>query len=283
MIPKKESFFQTSDDAYIYFEDYGNPADTPIVILHGFLCSSKFFYKNIEGLSKNHRLILVDWRGHGSSAKVLHGLTMKRCAKDIYELIAFLGLEDVTLLGWSMGSSVVLEYYAQFGDTYLKKIGVIDSALYPFSDEAWNSHSLAGYNMDAMTGVLEKAMTNHDAYTRGFAKVCFKNPPSQEDEDWVSLEMKKLPVYIAFALYNDFLLRDYTGVLQDVKLPLMICCADSPAIPKGIEMGKYYQSLVGGNCKFHAFGEHCGHVMFLEDTDGFNEVILDFVEQYKEA
>lgn len=57
---------------------------------------------------------------------------MDRCAKDVHELIEYLGLEDVTLLGWSMGSSVVMEYYEQFGDEHLKKIGVIDSALYPF-------------------------------------------------------------------------------------------------------------------------------------------------------
>lgn len=45
--------------------------------------------------------------------------------------------------------------------------GVIDSALYPFSPEIWNSHSLAGFNMDGMTTVLKNAMTDHDGYTRG--------------------------------------------------------------------------------------------------------------------
>ena len=68
-----------------------------------------------------------------------------------------------------MGSSVVMEYYEQFGSDHLKKIGVIDSALYPFSTESWNSHSLAGFNMDAMTATLENAFSNHDAYVREHA------------------------------------------------------------------------------------------------------------------
>ena len=91
MIRSKDNFLQVSDGAWIYFED----------------------------LSADHRLVLIDWRGHGSSSKTLQNLTMDRCAKDVHELIEYLGLEDVTLLGWSMGSSVVMESYEQFGDEHL--------------------------------------------------------------------------------------------------------------------------------------------------------------------
>lgn len=279
MIKSKDNFFQVSDGAWIYFEDHGRENGDPIVLLHGFLCSSKFFYKNIEALSANHRLVLIDWRGHGASSKTLEHLTMARCAQDVHELMEHLGLEDVTLLGWSMGSSVVMEYYEQFGNDRLKKIGVIDSALYPFSGEDWNSHSLAGFNMDNMSAVLENAFTDHDGYTRSFTRLCFHTPPCQEDEDWVSTEMKKLPVYIAFALYNDFLFRDYTPTLSKIDIPLLICCADSPAIPRGVEMGRHYRDLVGGKCSFHVF-ENLGHVMFLEDPEQFNQTILQFVEAY---
>lgn len=280
MIRDAKNFFRTSDDAVIYFEDYGK--GDPIVILHGFLCSSKFFRKNIEGLSKDHRLILIDWRGHGSSSKTLTGLDMPRCARDVREIIDFLKLDRVTLLGWSMGSSVVMAYWEQFRDFHLKALGVIDSALYPFSPEEWNSHSLKGFNMDGMNAVVEKAVTDHDAYCRAFARVVFKTPPCKEDEDWITAEMKKLPPWIAFALYNDFLHRDYATTLKTVTVPLLICCADSPAIPKGIAMGTYYRDLVGGACSFHTFPDE-GHVMFYENPEKFNRVVLDFVDRYAEG
>ena len=51
MIRSKDNFLQVSDGAWIYFEDYGKDKGEPIMILHGFLCSSKFFYKNIDALS----------------------------------------------------------------------------------------------------------------------------------------------------------------------------------------------------------------------------------------
>jgi pimeloyl-ACP methyl ester carboxylesterase len=282
MIRSKDNFLQVSDGAWIYFEDYGKENGDPIMILHGFMCSSKFFYKNIEALSQHHRLILVDWRGHGSSSKTLEHLTMDRCAKDIYELMEHLQLSDVTLLGWSMGSSVVMEYYEQFGNAHLKKIGVIDSMLYPFSDEEWNSHSLAGFNMDGMNAVLRKATTDYDRYARSLIPLYFHEQPDKETEDWVATELEKIPPYIAFALYNDFLFQDYTKTLTKIDIPLLLCCAKSGAIPRGIETGNYYKQLVGGNCYFHEFHD-LGHVMFLEDPEQFNHTILDFVENYQRA
>ena len=59
MIRSKDNFLQVSDGAWIYFEDYGKDKGEPIMILHGFLCSSKFFYKNIDALSADHRLVLI--------------------------------------------------------------------------------------------------------------------------------------------------------------------------------------------------------------------------------
>lgn len=273
----KDNFFLTSDGARIYFEDYSKDKGKPIVILHGFLCSSRFFRSNIEGLSKEHRLILVDWRGHGNSSKITHNLTMNRAAQDIRELLDFLELEDVNLLGWSMGSHVALLYYQQYSAHRLRSIGVIDSTLYPFSPDDFNSHSLKGFNMEKLAATIELAHTDHDTYCRNFCRVIFKTPPNQQDEDWVTNEMKKIPPWIAFALYTDFLHIDVTEILKTVRIPLLIAGADSPAIPSGIKMANYYKDLVGGNCYFHIF-EKDGHVMFYENPDEFNRIVLEFTD-----
>ena len=102
MLHTKQNFFETDDGTILYYEDYGQ--GEPIVLLHGFCCSSQVFQRNIKGLSQNHRLVLMDLRGHGASSKTLSGVTMPRMAQDVKNLIEYLHLEDVTLLGWSMGS-----------------------------------------------------------------------------------------------------------------------------------------------------------------------------------
>ena len=42
----ENNFFTTSDGARIYFEDRGK--GLPIVMVPGFLCTTKFFEKNVE-------------------------------------------------------------------------------------------------------------------------------------------------------------------------------------------------------------------------------------------
>lgn len=274
---KKESFFETSDGVHIYFEDYGE--GKPILLVPGYLCTTKFFKKNIEELSRNNRLILIDARGHGLSSKTLKELTIPRMATDIKELVDFLGLDDLSLIGWSMGSSIVLSYYEQFGNHRLNKIGVIDSALYPFSDEPSNSHSLRGHNMEGMTEVMNFAIKDHEGYCRAFAKSVFKTTPSEEDEEWVSKEMMKTPPWIAFSIYSDFLFRDYIKVLSSLEVPLLLCCANSPAIPRGLEMANYYRKFINTKYEFYFF-EKEGHVMFYENPNKFNEIVLNFVNNF---
>jgi non-heme chloroperoxidase len=73
-------------------------------MLSGWTCTSNFFCKNIEKLSKKFSVIAVDFRGHGESEKAGFGHRIARYAKDIRYLITTLELEDVILLGWSKGA-----------------------------------------------------------------------------------------------------------------------------------------------------------------------------------
>ena len=49
MINSKNNFFETSDGTILYYEDYGK--GDPILLVHGFCCSSQVFKRNIEGLT----------------------------------------------------------------------------------------------------------------------------------------------------------------------------------------------------------------------------------------
>jgi pimeloyl-ACP methyl ester carboxylesterase len=52
-------------------------------------------------------VIAVDMRGHGESDKPDNGYAIQRLAKDVQDLLAARNLTDVTLMGHSMGSSVI--------------------------------------------------------------------------------------------------------------------------------------------------------------------------------
>lgn len=271
----KESFFRTSDGVNIYFEDYG--AGEPMVLIPGFLCTARFFQSNVKGLSEKYRLIILECRGHGSSGKSSQGMNMSRVAEDVKELIAYLGLSGVSLIGWSLGGNVVMEYYSHFGNYRLKRVAAIDSALFPFGTEEHNAHSLKGYNMDGCNRTFRGAARDYDAYCRAFVRNIFKNPPNERDTEWVLEEISKCPVWLAFALYEDYVHRDYISVLEKIDIPVMICGANSPSMPEGLRMAEAYFDMVKAPKMFHGF-KNGGHVMFYECPDEFNQAILDFMK-----
>ena len=55
-------------------------------------------------------MIALDLRGHGESEKPNFGLKMHRLAEDLREALIAAKANDVTLLGHSMGRSVICAY-----------------------------------------------------------------------------------------------------------------------------------------------------------------------------
>ncbi|MBK9740487.1 MAG: alpha/beta hydrolase [Actinobacteria bacterium] len=110
------TLFELPSGAAMSYTDEG--AGRPLVLLHGVAMSSVFFEKNVSDLSRDHRVIAVDFRGHGSSPYVEGGHTVAQYARDVRALIDHLGLDRPVLVGWSMGSLVAWDFLRQFGDDH---------------------------------------------------------------------------------------------------------------------------------------------------------------------
>lgn len=277
MIFSKHNFFETDDGTILYYEDHG--AGDPIVLIHGFCCSSQVFKRNVEALSKDHRLVLMDLRGHGSSSKTLTGVNIPRMARDVFNLIEHLKLSDVTLLGWSMGGQVILSYWRQFaGYGYVRRMGLMDATLYPFSDGDWNKHSCHHYNMDAVNDRLLGMMADHEADADAMVSGMVAGPISDEDRAWIKGEILKTPPYVAFSMYSDVLGRDFTEYIPDVMVPILFIGSNSPAV-KGVMAAEYYITKCTAPFEFVKF-ENGGHFFFYFHPEQFHRAVLDFVEKY---
>ena len=98
----------TVNGAELSYTDQG--AGRPILLLHGWSMSGRFFRSQIEPLASEFRVVVPDYRGHGESAKVLSGHTVEQYAADVLELAGALGLERPVLVGWSMGAMIADQY-----------------------------------------------------------------------------------------------------------------------------------------------------------------------------
>ncbi len=268
-------YVETGDGTKIYYEDHGK--GQTILFVHGWLCSSKFWQKNVPGLAKAFRVVTLDLRGHGNSSKPLTGHTIHQYAGDVRKTIESLGLDDIVLVGWSLGGAVVLSYYEQYGsDTRLRALGLVDATPFPFSPAAWNSHALRSYNYDGLHAALAACTADLRKFAVAFTLRMFKQKPSDEDIDWVVAEMMKTPPWIAEAVYADFVVSDHAKSLPGIKVPLIVFAANSGVFCDGIAMGRAISDLVL-DATFIPF-ENAGHILFYEQSDRFNTALTHFVE-----
>jgi pimeloyl-[acyl-carrier protein] methyl ester esterase len=100
--------------------------DGPVlVLLHGWGMSSLVFAPLMQRLSRCRRIIAPDLRGHGHS----HGgpgYALGDFAADIEQCLNLAGVEEIALLGWSLGGMVALEMVERLGER-LKKLILIST------------------------------------------------------------------------------------------------------------------------------------------------------------
>jgi non-heme chloroperoxidase len=66
----------------------------------------RYFEPQLTGLSDEYRCLAFDFRGHGRSAKTELGYMLARYARDVRVFLDRLNLDDVVVVGWSMGAIV---------------------------------------------------------------------------------------------------------------------------------------------------------------------------------
>ena len=101
-----------------------------MIFIHGLNSShtvNKDFHDEFIG---EYKVILYDQRGHGDSDKSKIHMNVKRLGQDLNEIIDALGLDDVTLIGHSMGAATIYSYVGQFGCDKLKRIVASDMSPY---------------------------------------------------------------------------------------------------------------------------------------------------------
>ena len=103
------SYIQTSDGIRLRISDRGRGAPA-IVLVHGWKGSHRLWDLATARLQSSHRVVAFDLRGMGESDKPGTDYNFDELAGDLAAVIDSLGLDDVVLVGWSMGTTVALRY-----------------------------------------------------------------------------------------------------------------------------------------------------------------------------
>ena len=119
---------------HLYYEIHGT--GRPTVVLHGGLGSGEMFGPLIPELTAAGRQVIApDLQGHGRTADIDRPLSLEAMADDIAALIRDLGLDQVDIVGYSLGGGVALHtalrHPALVRRLAVTSIYVRDEAIYP--------------------------------------------------------------------------------------------------------------------------------------------------------
>jgi 3-oxoadipate enol-lactonase len=98
----------TIDGIKIDYRIFGQGA--PVVLIHGLACGKRMWFHQVRALSDRYRVITYDQRGHGLSdapddpSRYSPG----HLARDLVGLLDALGLDEVSVVGFSMGGGPAL-------------------------------------------------------------------------------------------------------------------------------------------------------------------------------
>ncbi|MGH2923095.1 MAG: alpha/beta fold hydrolase [Solirubrobacterales bacterium] len=86
--------------------DEGDPQSPPIVLIHGYAGSMRWYDQLAGLLGRDHRVIRIDLLGHGGSEKPDAGYAITDQASALAEALASLGVTHATVVGHSLGATV---------------------------------------------------------------------------------------------------------------------------------------------------------------------------------
>ncbi|MFB0840688.1 alpha/beta fold hydrolase [Paenibacillus oleatilyticus] len=99
----------------------------PILCLHGRRGRAETWFDFIQHYGEQYRIIAPDQRGHGLSSKPISKYTAEEMAEDIIQLLDFLEIDSIILIGHSMGGAVA-GYLAAVYPEYVKAVAILDKS-----------------------------------------------------------------------------------------------------------------------------------------------------------
>lgn len=251
----------------LHYKEYGQEGQV-ILIVHGIFGSLDNWHTVAKQLGERYHVFTLDMRNHGYSPHS-DEMSLSLMAEDIKEFIRNKNLENICLLGHSMGGKVAMKF-TESNPNLLEKLIVVDIA--PKSYKAGHQPYFRAYREIDLT-VIESRKALDEAFTKyeknfGVRQFLMKNIVSKEGG-------YKLKINI------DGIERGYNEIvgsinLEQIDLPtLFIAGAKSNYIQE-----EDYKSINGIFSNVH-FNEipHAGHWVHAENKEDFVEAVIQFMNE----
>ena len=246
----------------IHYKSYGKGKDA-LVLVHCWSCNLDMWRDHIPELSKRARVVALDLPGHGLSDKPETTYSMDFFADAIDAVMKDAGVEHAVLVGHSMGTPVVRQFYRKYPQKTLGLV-IVDGGLRPFGTKEQREQFMA-----PLRGPNYK-----DAGAQMFAAMTATL--SEADKARVRTSFASTPQYVLVssmeAMADDAL---YTP--DKINVPVLALLAKSPFWPADTE--QFLRGLAP-DLEFQMW-EGVSHFLFMDKPKEFNTAVIAFLDKKK--
>ena len=113
-----ETFKSETSRIKVAYHHLGRAGLPKLVLIHGDCSSSLFYLPLMQRLEEDYEMVALDLRGFGDTEPAFIDATrgMRDYSDDVDALMRALGWERFSLLGWSMGGGVAMQYAIDYGE-----------------------------------------------------------------------------------------------------------------------------------------------------------------------
>lgn len=269
-----------------------------VLLIHGNMTSSKHWDLVLENMDQGFKLFAIDLRGFGQSSYHNKIRSIKDFSEDVKGFVENIGLTDFSLIGWSTGGAVGMQFVADYPGCCEKLVLLASASTrgYPFYGtnvfgQSDPKNRLTTYKeIQADAGKTIAMQHAYDTKCNSLLKTVWntliytKNQPSEERYDEYVEDMytqrNLAEVYHALNMFNlsekHNGLTEGNGLVKNIKLPVLILRGDRDQVITR-EMTKEIVEDIGNVAKFIELKD-CGHSPLVDDLDQLLQVITEFLE-----
>lgn len=250
-------------------EDGEGPA---VLLVAGFTAPATSWALQVDALvAAGYRAVCVDRRSHGLSEAPWYGQRVSRHGKDLHDVIDALDLDDVVLVGASMGASAIWAYLDLFGTDGVRGVVTVDQTPRMINDDGWQ-HGFYGLTPDNAGTMFAEGVP-----ATGRGRTLEQMMPAivrltQRVGEGAGLGAPIRPETLP--LLRDHAQQDWRDVLPRCGVPMLLVAGrESQLWP--CEHAE--ASVVGAAHARAVVLEDCGHAVNIEQPEAFNAELLGFL------
>ena len=283
-----------AEDIQVFIQEVGPSDGVPVLLVHGTGAWSEIWRETMTALASNgFRAIAIDVPPFGFSEKpdAPEAYSREKQAKRIIGILDSLGIDRVNLVGHSVGARPSIEA-ALSALNRIHNLVLVDPALGFAADGETrfeqNNPSRLVRSLFAIKPLRNAALATYGTnpfFTKKLFQSFVSNKAAITDERVATMQ-KPLVVYGMRHAQGDWLeyflissdsslASDFTN-LKNLNIPVLIIWADTDSVTP-LWQGKALKELIP-NSELKVM-PNVGHIPYIEDTENFNSILLEFVEE----